>query len=96
MTNAILGDGKGMVTSNSMCVVCGITIGIKAKCSVENCCIPDNGVATTMHVTCARQIGLEVRNNEKTGSFIGKLSCTFPEAIPQTDCISELLSTLRK
>lgn len=75
MTNAILGDGKGMVTSNNACVVCGITIGVKAKCSVESCCMPENGVATTMHVTCARQIGLEVRESDEDGFIRKFVSC---------------------
>jgi PHD-zinc-finger like domain/PHD-finger len=72
MSNAILNDGKGMVTSNNQCLVCGITTGVKSKCSVEGCCVTDNGVFTTLHITCARQCGLEVSSKDTgdDGDFI--------------------------
>jgi hypothetical protein len=58
---------NGMINPKWLCVLCGLSSGLKMKCDRENCNCEINGVIEklTMHVTCARQAGLEVRADDK-------------------------------
>lgn len=72
LSNVIMSDGKSLVQNRVLCVLCGQRGGLKMKCDVEGCAFPsDNGGRDpfTMHVTCARQAGFEVRLDDKNEVF---------------------------
>ena len=52
-----------MINHHRVCVLCGQKSGLKMKCDHEGCYCKVRGAyeKTVMHVTCARQAGLEVR-----------------------------------
>jgi hypothetical protein len=63
LSNVLLSDGKGgFVKYLHKCFLCGQNGGLKMKCDSEHCCTTSDGKElTVMHVTCARQAGMEVR-----------------------------------
>lgn len=63
LSNVLLSDGKGgFIKLLHKCFLCGQNGGLKMKCDGEHCCTTNDGKEqTVMHVTCARQAGLEVR-----------------------------------
>jgi len=51
-----MAHGKGFVEERHPCAVCGMTFGLKIQCCRYRC-------ETYFHATCARQVGLEVRES---------------------------------
>ena len=63
---SILADGRGLVQNRVMCILCGQRGGLKMRCDREGCVLStETREPTTMHVTCARQAGFEVRLDDK-------------------------------
>jgi hypothetical protein len=78
LSNVVLSNGRGgMIKHQYKCFVCGQNGGLKMKCNREDCCTTSDGKErTVMHVTCARQAGLEVRWDEAGELFFyGRLVC---------------------
>lgn len=67
----------GMINPKWVCILCGQTSGLKMKCDRENCSCMIDGKREklTMHVTCARQAGFEVRADDKRVTKKGNPLC---------------------
>ena len=60
-SDLIMADGKRHVTHQYRCTICGLFTGAKVDCCDDECVAPDRRSSRAkMHVTCARQAGLEV------------------------------------
>lgn len=64
LSNVVLGNGKEFIKKKVACFLCGNKGGLKMKCNKESKCGP-----VSFHVTCARQAGLEVRDEYKNAMF---------------------------
>jgi hypothetical protein len=61
LSNVVLSNGNGLIKNKVRCFLCGQKGGLKLRCDREGCCMACDGTQhTAMHVTCARQAGLEV------------------------------------
>lgn len=82
LSQVILSNGFGFVKPKDVCFLCGNTRGLKEPCAEEDCCFGSSGNTPFFHPTCARQAGLEVKDDSDMESlFYGK--CEF-----SIDCVS--------
>lgn len=59
--------GTGMINHKRRCFLCGQKNGLKMLCDVAGCCykMNESDEKLVMHVSCARQAGLEVRVDDE-------------------------------
>jgi len=61
LSDVVLSNGNGLIKNRLRCFMCGQKGGLKMRCDRAGCCTTSDGSQhTVMHVTCARQAGLEV------------------------------------
>jgi hypothetical protein len=66
LSNLVMGHGRGFVKERDVCFLCGSTKGLKEPCCDEECHCADTGHNSKrpcFHPTCARQAGLEVKDD---------------------------------
>ena len=73
MSQVVLSNGNGFIKPKDVCLLCGNTKGLKEPCVEEDCCVGDDGNKPFFHPTCARQAGLEVKDDPSMPTlFYGK------------------------
>jgi anaerobic selenocysteine-containing dehydrogenase len=64
-SNVVMANGRGYILEKSRCGLCGSKCGLKERCSDLSCrARGDPSKPFQFHVTCARQAGFEVENEE--------------------------------
>lgn len=82
LSGVVCATGTDMIHHKRRCFLCGQKKGLKMQCDTNDCSCKTNGQKEKLvvHVTCARQAGLEVRVdedriNEKGGPLPYGTSC---------------------
>ncbi|CAB9514837.1 Protein Jade-1 [Seminavis robusta] len=65
LSQLVMSDGRGFVRAKDACFLCGKARGLKEPCAEEECHYADAGnhKMPFFHPTCARQAGLEVKDD---------------------------------
>lgn len=75
LTQVVLSNGAAFIKPKDVCFLCGNTRGLKEPCVVEDCfCADRNGSRPLFHPTCARQAGLEVKDDSDLNTLFYGMS----------------------
>ena len=72
-SDVTMSNGKCYVKEKTRCGLCGLGKGLKTKCHEESCrARGSKSSAYQFHITCARQAGFQVDDDQDDEQFFGE------------------------